>query len=111
RPSLGRPPSHRSGVAAATTGSSDAGDDTCDAAEVPVQGFDVPAGFVQVQSGPEPAPLTVARGHVTPAGAHSQRRWCPFGMATRVRGGTSGAVVVEIKRSEERRVGKECGRG
>ena len=95
---LGVTPSHGYGLAAGTTVNIDADDDTYDAAEVPVQGFDVPAGFVQVQYGPEPAPLTVARGHVTPAGAHSQRRWCPFGMATRVRGGTSGAVVVEIKR-------------
>lgn len=98
---LGVVPSHGYGLAAGTLVAVDADDDTFDTASVEVQGFDVPAGFVQAIYGPTPVTpvsLTVARGHVTPAGVHSQRRWCPFGLATRVVGGDAGAVVVEIKR-------------
>ena len=98
---LGVVPSHGYGLAAGTLVAVDADDDTFDTASVEVQGFDAPAGFVQAIYGPTPVTpvsLTTARGHVTPAGAHSQRRWCPFGLATRVVGGDDQAVTVEIKR-------------
>ena len=94
---LGILPPHGYGIQPGTVVSVNATDDSFNAVDVPIQGVD-PAGFIQLQYGPEATPLTVARGHVTPSGPDSQRRWCPFGMATRVRDGDADAVVVEIKR-------------
>lgn len=37
-------------------------------------------------------------GHITPSGTSAQKRWAPFYMATRVVGGSSSSVPVEIKR-------------
>lgn len=37
-------------------------------------------------------------GHITPSGVSAMKRWAPFYLATRVRGGTTSSVPVEIKR-------------
>ena len=94
---LGILPPHGYGIRPGTVVTVDSEDDSYDAVNVPIQGVD-PAGFIQLQYGSAAAPLTVARGHVTPSGPDQQKRWCPFGFATRVRGGTAGSVLVEAKR-------------
>lgn len=42
--------------------------------------------------------LAVDSGTVTPSGNSGQKRFCPYWMSTRVRGGTTSAAVIEVKR-------------
>lgn len=63
-----------------------------------------PNGVDQVVQVIDPADTTTPgwaaalEGHVTPSSTSAMKRWAPFYMATRVIGGTTSSVPVEIKR-------------
>jgi hypothetical protein len=74
-------------------------------AAIAVGQADRAAGMVQIV---EPTDTTTEAfvytpaGLIRPAGVDGMKRWCPFWLSTRVRGGTDMALTVEIKRWRDR---------
>lgn len=63
--------------------------------------IDGPGGvlrFIEGVSTNAVAYAAVKAGTITPAGVDSQKRWCPFWLASRVIGGTVSSVTIEAKR-------------
>jgi hypothetical protein len=97
---MGVQPAHLYGLVGGDIVTIDSGDATMDQTDIALNGATPGSGVVQVV---EPTTLStsalaVDRGSVTPSGASSQKRWCPYVMSTRVVGGTSEAAVLELKR-------------
>lgn len=93
-------PSHLYGLANGDIVTVDSTDSTFDETDVAVNSVDTALGGVQVI---EPttfsaSALAVDRGLVRPSGASSQKRWTPYWLSTRVRGGNATSLVVEWKR-------------
>lgn len=76
-------------------------DTTFNETDVSVNGYTNWSGVVQVVDPSDTTAVSYAAtnsGNIVPSGSDSQKRWTPFCMATRVIGGTTSSVPVEVKR-------------
>lgn len=91
-------PAHLYGLLAGDIVTVDSLDSTFDKTDVALNA--VGSGSVQVQEATtlSTSALALDSGNIRPSSTSSQKRWCPFWMSTRVRGGTSSALTVEFKR-------------
>jgi len=97
---LGVTPSHLWGLTTGDVVTVDSSDATMDATAEALNGATPGDGIIQMAELTTLATsaLAVDRGTVLPSGASFQKRFCPYWLTTRVRGGSASALTLEAKR-------------